>query len=636
MTRLPTSPPPRSRGRNPVTPSREDEVRPGLEVGGYRIERKLGAGGFGQVYLARREDGPCALKFLHLEGMGEWGWRELYILLRHEFPQVVRLRSHFKWPEEQPEYLVLVMEYIPGPPLYQWARDTTPSARELLEKLSPLCRALGDVHAQGVFHRDLKGDNVLVRETDGAAGLVDFGAGALPHAPSVTGALAPGNSRYRSPEAVAFFLRPDKKRGERHAYSVADELYALGVILYVLATDVYPFEGPEDDLLADILAGNPVPPTVRNARVPQELGDLCLRLLASEPHARVPNAEALCSEMEALLRRTRGDPRWERPLCYGWGPDELTTELPGNTPHARLRAWARRRPRRGKPPTVAAAPVPIPAPAPAEPPPAPRVPRDRRGRVGAGVAGACLVVGMAWVWSQRETEPAPPSGLFVWDPMPWATSIHEVAPPWKPPEADPGAAPSRVETPAPVTTVTLRTDTLPMKKARSPRAASVLLAMTAAANTACPAAQVRRNPPSEECPAGAVKTMTETLGLKMGDIHYASLPGFEPSTHHPVPVREGPISLELSSDWDVGASRLNAMDGRTVFPDRSTLSGQLFLGKERVYGRITQVVTPKGDAFTVCMDLVSDYYERGLEYETPGANAKVRPMGKVKIVKRFE
>src|SRR6218665_1582676 len=281
-------------------------------------------------------------------------------------------------------------------------------------------------------------------------------------------------------------------------------------------------------------------------------------------------------------------------------------------------------------------PPPPPPLAPADPPPAPRVPRDRRRRVWAGVAGACLVVGMAWVWSQRETEPAPPSGLFVWDPMPWATSIHEVAPPWKPPEADPGAAPSRVETPAPVTTVTLRTDTLPMKKARSPRAASVLLAMTAAANTACPAAQVRRNPPSEECPAGAVKTMTETLGLKMGDIHYASLPGFEPSTHHPVPVREGPISLELSSDWDVGASRLNAMDGRTVFPDRSTLSGQLFLGKERVYGRITQVVTPKGAAFTVCMDLVSEYYERGLEYETPGANAKVRPMGKVKIVKRFE
>src|SRR6218665_3059992 len=148
MTRLPTSPPPRSRGRNTVTPSREDEVRPGLEVGGYRIERKLGAGGFGQVYLARREDGPCALKFLHLEGMGEWGWRELYILLRHEFPQVVRLRSHFKWPEEQPQYLVLVMEYIPGVTLYGWAREHNPCAREVVEKLLPLVRALRVLHAQ--------------------------------------------------------------------------------------------------------------------------------------------------------------------------------------------------------------------------------------------------------------------------------------------------------------------------------------------------------------------------------------------------------------------------------------------------------------------------------------------------------
>ncbi|HYO56435.1 MAG TPA: hypothetical protein VEU50_26965, partial [Archangium sp.] len=73
----------------------EDVVRPGEVVGGYRIGKKLGAGGYGKVFLAWRGDGsPCALKFIHLASVGEWGWRELFIMLRHEFPNVVKLLSH--------------------------------------------------------------------------------------------------------------------------------------------------------------------------------------------------------------------------------------------------------------------------------------------------------------------------------------------------------------------------------------------------------------------------------------------------------------------------------------------------------------------------------------------------------------
>jgi serine/threonine-protein kinase len=67
---------------------------------------------------------------------------------------------------------------------------------------------------------------------------------------------------------VAFFLREDRKRGESYDYSVRDELYALGVVLYVLATDVYPFNGPDDELMGEILEGEPKPPHVRNSRVP--------------------------------------------------------------------------------------------------------------------------------------------------------------------------------------------------------------------------------------------------------------------------------------------------------------------------------------------------------------------------------
>jgi serine/threonine-protein kinase len=642
-----------------MKPTLEDVVRPGMVVSGYRIEKKLGAGGFGKVFLAWRDGGPCALKFIHLESVGEWGWRELFIMLRHVFPNVVRLLSHFKWPEEKPEYLVLVMEYVPGVTLYQWARDNNPCARELVEKLLPLSRALKAVHAQGVKHRDLKGDNVLVRETDGEPVLVDFGAGAMPGAPRVTGALAPANLRYRGPEAVAFFLREDRKRGESYDYSVKDELYALGVILYVLATDVYPFNGPDDELLGEILEGNPKPPHVRNSRVPGALSELCLHLLAKEP-ARVPDAEALCEALEKLLEEAKADPRWEVPLCYGWTVDGRTTEdapeLVGHDPQAWLRRWIRQKPKRGRPPARPAPPVV--APAPPEPPTASTVSTLRtrvKRAVPVLVAVVGLVVGVVFFLDQlRPTPPAPtpppapgqpvlaspaPAEFSFDGPTPWSTHVHEVAPPWKPPEADAGAAPPRADTPAPVTTVTLSSGTTRMKKkapgsqaerekkGNGSTGANVLLAVAAAANMACPGAQVRKEPAPQACPAGAVETMTRQLGIPVGNRDGGAVfPGWE--KRKPVPVKEGAFSIELQGHWEV--------DGRTALPNGTRLSGQLCIGEKLVYGHITQAVTPTGDTFTVCMELREAGIERGLEIRPDGEAIRVNPFVDVTTVNRFQ
>ncbi|PTL77922.1 serine/threonine-protein kinase [Vitiosangium sp. GDMCC 1.1324] len=655
-----------------MKPTLEDVVRPDMVVGGYRIEKKLGAGGFGKVYLAWRDGNPYALKFIHLESVGEWGWRELFIMLRHEFPNVVKLLSHFKWPEEKPEYLVLVMEYVPGVMLYQWARDKNPCALELVEKLLPLARALKEVHAQEVKHRDLKGDNVLVRESDGAPVLVDFGAGTMPGVPRVTrGSLAPANLRYRSPEAVSFFLREERKPGERYDYVVKDELYALGVILYVLATDVYPFNGPDDELMAEIRAGKPKPPHVRNSRVPPALSNLCLRLLA-RAHARVPDAEALCEALEKLLEEAKADPRcWEMPLCYGWTVDGRTTEdapeLVGHDSQAWLRRWIRQKPKRGKPsPPPAALALPAEPPAPPEPPTASTAPTLRtRGRravpllVVITVLG--LVLGVVLVLGQlRPTPPAPtpppapgqpvltspvPAEFSPDGPTPWATHVHEVAPPWKPPEADTGAAPSKADTPAPVTTMTLSSGTTRMKKkapgsqaekkGNGSTGANMLIAVAAAANMACPGAQVRKEPAPQACPAGAVETMTRQLGLEIGERHGAGMPGEKQGSSEPVPVKEGPVSLELAGAWKAGADAMGR-GGRVVLPDGTRLSGQLCIGEKLVYARITQAVTPTGDTFTVCMELWDQNGHRGVEIEPDGGAIKVFPRVEVETVERFE
>ena len=580
-------------------------VQPGQVVGGYVIEKKLGAGGFGHVYLARREGVPHALKFIHPATVGDWGWRELYILQRHEFPHVVRLLGHFKWPADRPEYLVLVMEYVPGPTLYAWARRTNPSARQLLRLLLPLGHALRHVHAQGVLHRDLKGDNILVREPEGTPVLVDFGAGSMHGVPRATrDALAPANVRYRSPESIAFFLRPGRRPGERHPYSGADELYALGVLLYVLLTDQYPFAGPEEELLVDVLQRAPTPPSVRNPRVPTALDALCARLLAKAPADRLPDTSALCARLEALLAAAEGDPRWDLPLCYGWTEEGRTTEdVSGLVAPDPAPAWMRRRlrqkPRRGSRPAPLLAPS----------------------RVSA-LRTVGLLLGLLGVTQLR---PAP-----VREPDP--VSLGEMAPRGAPREAAPGAAPPRADTPAPATAVAIRSDVPRMKKK-----SSALLLGAAATQLACASAPVRSTPTPPPCPASAVKRMTEQLGLPIGTHlgSYAEVSGYVPGGPSNVPVRQGPFTFVLKGDWDIPPY---PAQGRTVLPNGTRLVGRLSFDDKQVQGYVTQAITPDEDTFSVCLQLNDVYHHtRGVDIESRrGQSALIYRIVELQAVDRFE
>jgi serine/threonine-protein kinase len=93
-------------------------------------------------------------------------------------------------------------------------------------------------------------------------------------------------------------------------------------------------------------------------------------------------------------------------------------------------------------------------------------------------------------------------------------------------------------------------------------------------------------------------------------------------------VKEGPFSIELQADWDV--------DGRTALPRGTRLSGQLCIGEKRIYGLITQAVTPTGDTFTVCMELREAGIERGLEIRPDGEAIRVNPFLEVTTVDRFQ
>ena len=217
----------------------------GFEVGPWRVEAWLGQGAYGAVFRAVRagqeQGGPVALKF----AVHPWDRRmvrEARLLSRLNHPCIPRLldQGMFRWPDNT-QRPWLVMEWIDGAPLYAWAQQHAPSYPELCLLLAQLARALEKLHAGGAVHRDVKGDNVLVRLSDRRPFLLDFGSAYVQGEERLTWrSLPPFTPAYLSPQAALFDLNLIR---QPHAYyfpSPADDLFALGVTAYRLVMGQYP------------------------------------------------------------------------------------------------------------------------------------------------------------------------------------------------------------------------------------------------------------------------------------------------------------------------------------------------------------------------------------------------------------
>ncbi|PTL83767.1 serine/threonine-protein kinase [Vitiosangium sp. GDMCC 1.1324] len=650
---------------------------PGLRVDGYRLEARLGEGGQGSVYRARRGGRLYAIKFFFLAS-NDWAWRELEIRLRLRRVGSLEMLGCGVCPPTRPRFVYLVMPYVRGRPLYDWAREKNVTARDAARMVREMARQLVDVHAAGVVHRDIKGANVLVRKKDGMPVLVDFGVGTYVGAPEITNPMAlPGTRHYRSPEALRFRR---ERAGDHSPARTSDDLWALGVLLYWLLTGSHPFDtaDPREDegALADIiLKHEPEPPHVRNPRVPRALSELCLRMLEKSLQARFPDARAVCAELEAVLAEADGT--WDVPLCEAWGPEEATTpqeeglDLGDWLDKARrLKLYARLHPRRGRPYPLAEAST-IPGP-PEAPPPGERgnaadtsataEPPRTRGRPWRTVAwvGAALALGLVGLIVLLRSpaipapeEPSTTSEVFSAPTMLEVTKPgQEVASESKPPEVGGGAAPSRDTTPAPVASATPRKDGTRVKTPQQPpprqqKQQSTMLdgvsrtcvLVWVAGQLACasPEPQVRpivttpttRMPPPAECPAGSAETMKQVGGLGIG-------------------ARTGVVFV-IDGEYVI-SQRITVHPGQAAtltmgqpwgkFPAHTRFFGQLLLGEGRVYGRFTQARTPDGLTYSVCFDLYDSATdgERGVWME-PGSRqdaAIIFSSVRLQAVKRFE
>ena len=219
-------------------------LRPGTEVGSWRVVNWRGQGSYGVVYLAeptRQEGGRRVALKLAMHPGDERFEREVELLSRLNHPHVPRLLDSGTWTSPQGTSVpFLVMEWVEGVPLYQWAKRHKPNSRQVLELLAQVARALAATHEVEGVHRDVKGDNVLVT-AEGRAVLMDFGSAAYRGARVVTQPGTPvGTPEYWSPEAHLFHYRFGRRAATRYAAGPADDVYALGVMAYRLVTGEYP------------------------------------------------------------------------------------------------------------------------------------------------------------------------------------------------------------------------------------------------------------------------------------------------------------------------------------------------------------------------------------------------------------
>ncbi|MCY1031968.1 serine/threonine-protein kinase [Corallococcus sp. BB11-1] len=621
-----------------------DALPPGTRVGGWEVLRRLAAGGYGTVYAVRRAGRPRArehaLKLArHFDS--PWFSREAEILSRLRHAGVPRLMTSGAWRPGAGSYPFLVMEHVEGESLYAWSSARNPTAREVAALLAQAADVLAFAHQRGVLHRDFKGDNVRI-QPGGRLKLLDWGAGWHPEAMPLTGTgqLPPGTAHYYSPQLHLW--RASAHPSHAPLYSVADELYAVGVAFHRLLTETYPTSalGAEGFRLEEGRAAPSV--SLINPRVPRALASLIHRLLAFEPDARPPNASALASEIRSAL--VQADADWDVPL-FDWAPprspQSRTTQeepravgpvAPGQEvalQHARLQRGDRlqgmreaRDLRRRIPAQVAQAE--------ARAILAANQVRRREAwraawrRSAMGALFLLALVSLAWGLGAFRKQVPPPVSVNVQGASgtrPASTLMARSPTPDQ--AAAPGAAPSSLAPRPPEKNAM----TVPLKQDRASRARSLVRGCTlaiGAASTlaACAGSPVRPEP--QRCPQAALDAMKE---LRM---HRDAKAG---------------ITLDIRYPWRVDAQELTVKDGDIVsvqksrlgrLPEGTLLYGRLWTGGEKVVGHYTRAETPDGHTYPVCI-VLGNREDGGWwksPHSKPGATVVERTIG-VTVVEAF-
>jgi serine/threonine-protein kinase len=303
--------------------------------GRYRVQSHIADGGMASVYLAldTRLERDVALKVLRRDLAQDDAFvsrfrREARSAARLSHPNVVAVFDQ----GEDDGNMFLAMEYVPGQTLREVMKAEGPlTPRAALDIITPVLQALGAAHRAGIIHRDVKPENVILREDDGTVKVADFGLARAVSAQTVTsqtGVLL-GTVAYLSPEQV-----------ERGIADARSDVYAAGLILFEMLTGSKAFTGDTPIHIAYQHVHGSVPtPSSRVSSVPTELDDLVALATSRDPDDRPADAQELLEAVRvarAGLSPAELDRRPEGAAAVGGGAStvavERTSALPNGIP----------------------------------------------------------------------------------------------------------------------------------------------------------------------------------------------------------------------------------------------------------------------------------------------------------------
>ncbi len=285
------------------------------------IERELGRGGAGAVYLAWEPalDRHVAVKLIPRNSLVDPHAREHWLaearaLSRVPHDHVVAIHRV----DESEEWLWLVIEYVAGGTLKDRLTEPLPP-RDAARLTEMIARTVAYFHARGVFHLDLKPSNVLLDGEPGAPWervapkVSDFGIARFEGEPGATQTGANG------PKGTPSYMAPEQVAALPGTIGAAADIHALGALLYHLLTGRPPFQGTSTaETLDQVRHQDPVPPRRLSGRIARDLETICLTCLEKDPSRRYANAGSMARDLRLWLDGRPILARPVSPMGHAW------------------------------------------------------------------------------------------------------------------------------------------------------------------------------------------------------------------------------------------------------------------------------------------------------------------------------